>query len=1672
MASKSLGKISAVLVANPAPWRKGLNESAASLKSWAKSVDGQIRSAQTNARKSFDGILTKFQQLQRALDAGTGTKLSFRGLDVSARQIRDLAASAELIAKPLGNAVRQFQNLSAEVQTGFLPALAKAQRDVAGLEDAIVKNGSATEAQFNRATISVEKTEAAIKRLSQAQSLASGFATGGELAFRDPRLSGSLQSGRNASQRLLEIGGVDAGQLASELGIAAQKAVELRAAVESTKGSEFTGNLSRAEASLLNQLAYLDSLIKKANEFGNVQAASGKLNILQELSDPPTAATPLPQGYLQDRAERAARDEIGAGVDPAIRKVQQLGSQVQSVRSQIDALPATIGSEFVPRLREAEQAFVRLRTSGRATAEEIENASNEVQQLAAQVRRVSQAQNIPSFADNLDDTALRGAIGNLQALQQILNRVGATAGSDGARQFDRLRDAIQRATNAGTIGSQAFQDELEEITQDAAAAAAATGKIGKSAAFREIQRGGDIARGGFDKFSLAAQQAAFAIDDFFSATGDFSQKIRAVQNNVTQLAFVVGGTTGLFIGLGVALAAQAAVALVKWANGSVDAEDKTQALNDALARQKSLVEELKQAFDSLGDSLTRGIFDEVTERAREFNRQIEDIRRKSAEVRQEQAASLDAGVNEQRAIQVDLRSQLDRETDAGARVGIERRIAASQEEERRLARQAANRRVDVEGVLREVAESFSEQADAAVKDIFADSTARAGPTAAERFAAAREADALSQPVIQRSQSESEAARRAIRGAGGNALDIAEILDGRVQELSDRLSESVGPQETRAINQQIGELESVLRSLKAPIERALLELRLNILDSAQEVAGSLRASKDIIENSLGDFGPLAAVQRELSSRFNAVVKELKTGRLGGEDDGRELNREEIQQRKAVLERLQQETQQLESTTRSAEALEKAFRRLADQLAETVRQEAAADVERTRRAANAAEARDGNGLDDFRRAAEREFAQGPQVEPLIDLEPLQARVQADLEAANTEANRVAAELQRRVDADRQAVDRVDQNLVDQTGRLLGFDFQKKAGEVGADIDTALAARGQLQTRSVEDVRQAFLDAGAEERSLDEAIARRLEYQEDEQKWWANRGARYEEEVRKLKAAEAALDSAFSTDQEQQRFVAAYNELTSKTELGVEGASKRLSEITKQFTDRLSDEQLAELTRSPFQASNQELEGVGGRLKALIDYYGLETAEGLRDSISSQDLSLDGLNEAIRKQITDSLDPGQLTPASIEAIRSETGRRSRISDETRGDLSAIRDFRRFEDADTRGFVLEESSIQSLREAGSQLRDSARELSSAEFSNERNQELASEIESIRNAIDAFDGSLESRRAIVEAADASRFDEIADAADIFLQKVRDLDLERAVSAFEEQIALEGQQRIEQLDQQRQEFQRDAQERFQRRTLWLQEALGDNAPEGIADAIRQRDELLSVNNRTAEQESQLAQANEAIQNAFEQTAEGQQAARLADEIDVERQRQVQAREQRDAVRESAARGQDLLLRREDVAARRGLAQFEDAQNAVLENLIGPLNEVGGDGVAAEIEDGILSLQELAQILKRSPEIRQQLEGEIQESLANLQQARDNITGNISAQIAQFDAERSRPSRQALQAQDINTQQGRAELNRLLRGDDANRDQPILQGIKEQTAVLKLIDQRIDEFKTAVGVAGA
>jgi hypothetical protein len=139
-----------------------------------------------------------------------------------------------------------------------------------------------------------------------------------------------------------------------------------------------------------------------------------------------------------------------------------------------------------------------------------------------------------------------------------------------------------------------------------------------------------------DKFSLAAQQAGFALDDFFSVTGGLDQRLRAVANNVSQLAFILGGTAGLFTALGVTIGAQLLIPLARFALNAKDGEDAAKGMSSALESQRDRVKQLADAYKELARSIAES---GMSEGGREqFNRLGEQQERR----RQQQAIALDA----------------------------------------------------------------------------------------------------------------------------------------------------------------------------------------------------------------------------------------------------------------------------------------------------------------------------------------------------------------------------------------------------------------------------------------------------------------------------------------------------------------------------------------------------------------------------------------------------------------------------------------------------------------------------------------------------------------------------------------------------------------------------------------------------------------------------------------------------------------------------------------------------------------------------------------------------------------------------------------------------------------------------------------------------------------------
>lgn len=375
------------------------------------------------------------------------------------------------------------------------------------------------------------------------------------------------------------------------------------------------------------------------------------------------------------------------------RDVGRLESELNSVQQVVADLPERLRAGFIPAIREAEAEFQRLNALGpAATAEEIEAARRRLQELADQAgivsTRLSAAQQILSsfggrgsagIEQGLNARAAQGFVAQLQVLQGVLAGISGSAAPALAAAFDQVRTRVSKAAEDGTIRFQATRDEIEKLIQALGAAAARAAGIDVSRLSNDLRRVGDVGRAGLDRWSLAIQQAGFAVDDFFSVTGNLDQRIRAVSNNITQLAFILGSTRGLWIGIGAVIATQAVLALRKWINEGRTAEDQTKALNDALVQQQNIVERLKQAFDSLGDSITRGTLSDAAERAKDAADAIAKIMQSRREFQTGRVLEADGVVQRERANISRATRERDAATTFGARVAAQAQIDASTE---------------------------------------------------------------------------------------------------------------------------------------------------------------------------------------------------------------------------------------------------------------------------------------------------------------------------------------------------------------------------------------------------------------------------------------------------------------------------------------------------------------------------------------------------------------------------------------------------------------------------------------------------------------------------------------------------------------------------------------------------------------------------------------------------------------------------------------------------------------------------------------------------------------------------------------------------------------------------------------------------------------------------------
>jgi hypothetical protein len=201
--------------------------------------------------------------------------------------------------------------------------------------------------------------------------------------------------------------------------------------------------------------------------------------------------------------------------------------------------------------------------------------------------------------------------------------------------------------------------------------------------------------------------------------------------------------------------------------------------------------------------------------------------------------------------------------------------------------------------------------------------------------------------------------------------------------------------------------------------------------------------------------------------------------------------------------------------------------------------------------------------------------------------------------------------------------------------------------------------------------------------------------------------------------------------------------------------------------------------------------------------------------------------------------------------------------------------------------------------------------------------------------------------------------------------------------------------------------------------------------IRQRDAAQAVldNRRSAPgdrvaAEGVVAEANRQLQQLFESLPEVQRLAGLADALDAAAQGAIE-------FGNAVEQGRNLVL--------------TDAQR-VADDFIAQVQQINAALAAGEIDQG----------QRRAAIDRLQQDG--------LRQLAPNMFG-LADQVQ--NAVLQGPSRAALQATDVSTVAGSSELNRLLRGEDSARDQPLIELQREANKIAERIARGVENNEAKI-----
>lgn len=572
-------------------------------------------------------------------------------------------------------------------------------------------------------------------------------------------------------------------------------------------------------------------------------------------------------------AERQRPSDLTGNRDPRTRTLNQLQQSVGDLRNRVRGVGETLAGDVGPIVDGLTTRFQNLARAGvgftaeqaRRLAQEIAGVNAALNSRQALGQRFSESfggAGRAGLALGVDERSLRAIGGEIEFVQGRLSALTQAVRGPTIAALEAFRVRAQQLFEGGALDTTEGRRELQLLREELIRTLSAAGGGSRRSLADALRRAGDVGRGGFDRLGLAIQQAAFAVEDFFSVTGGLDQRVRAAGNNISQLGFVLGGTQGLIVGISAAIGAQLVAALIRWSDAGRTSEDRTKALNAALERQKSIVDALAQSYEKVAEAIQDAGLSQRGRRDAEIRRQVEDIQRQQRQAREQRILGTDEGVASARASVARAERELAGATTAGQQVRAQLSLNEAREQQRREEQRALNQAGSAIGGAREavisvLTDQINQETAAAFAGARAAAAAGGGAGAAGAFEAARRTEERNRQRI-----------GALQGIGQSPQEALRALDERINQLvtSGASGDVILPLQQLRERLLVYTRQIEADNLSARISRGVLRI-VDAMESAQsDVAQAFDGIRgaSAIEDEIAAFGEsLAQFQRFMS-----------------------------------------------------------------------------------------------------------------------------------------------------------------------------------------------------------------------------------------------------------------------------------------------------------------------------------------------------------------------------------------------------------------------------------------------------------------------------------------------------------------------------------------------------------------------------------------------------------------------------------------------------------------------------------------------------------------------------------------------------------------------------------------------------------------------------------------